>query len=210
MDIRTNRNHGWHMGFYEDRDTANQYIEMAKGFDDRELIEVLRKHLPDVAKVLELGMGPGVDLDILKKYFHVTGPDFSQFSFDRYSDANPDSDLLHLDAVTIETDRVFDGIFSNKVLHHLSDEDLAKSVRRQKEVLFENGIAMHSFWRGEGVEEHQGLKFVYQTEDRLRAIFYTISPLLMSLSTQKWTTTTRCIFLQTHDRSCRTPAGRPV
>lgn len=159
------------MGFYEDIETANQYIEMAKGFDGRELIEVLRKHLPDGASLLELGMGPGVDLDILKKYFHATGSDFSQFFLDRYREDNPESDLLRLDAVTIETDRVFDGMFSNKVLHHLSGEDLAESVRRQKEVLSENGIAMHSFWRGEGVEDHHGLKFVYQTEDSLRECF---------------------------------------
>lgn len=159
------------MGFYDDKETANQYIEMAEGFDGRELIEVLRKHLPDSATVLELGMGPGVDLDILNKHYRATGSDFSQFFLDRYRDAKPGSDLLHLDAVTIETDRVFDGIFSNKVMHHLTNEELAESVRRQKDVLSEDGIAMHSFWRGTGEEEHQGLRFVNQTEENLRAIF---------------------------------------
>ena len=29
---------------------------------------------------------------------------------------------------------------------------------------------MHSFWRGTGVDEHHGLRFVYQTEDSIRSI----------------------------------------
>jgi len=29
---------------------------------------------------------------------------------------------------------------------------------------------MHSFWRGAGIEEHHGLKFVYQSEDSIRSI----------------------------------------
>ena len=29
---------------------------------------------------------------------------------------------------------------------------------------------MHSFWCGTGVDEHHGLRFVYQTEDTIRTI----------------------------------------
>jgi len=73
--------------------------------------------------------------------------------------------------VGLETDRVFDCVYSNKVLHHLTIEQLSKSLHRQKEVLSRNGLVMHSFWRVEGMEEHHGLRFVYQTEDSIRAIF---------------------------------------
>ena len=159
------------MGFYDDEKTANQYIAMAEGYDGRELIDILRARLPDGASVLELGMGPGVDLDILRRRFRATGSDYSQFFLDRYRDAHPDSDLIRLDAVELETDRIFDCIYSNKVLHHLTDEQLRKSLLRQKEALSRNGLVMHSFWRGDGVEEHHGLKFIYQTEDSIRAIF---------------------------------------
>ena len=159
------------MGFYDDEKTANQYIAMAEGYDGRELIDILRAHLPDGASVLELGMGPGVDLSILRNHFRATGSDSSQFFIDRYCDAHPDSDLVRLDAVGLETDRVFDCIYSNKVLHHLTIEQLRKSLLRQREILSGNGLVMHSFWRGDGVEEHHGLKFIYQTEDSIRAIF---------------------------------------
>ena len=34
------------MGFYDDEETAQQYIAIAEGYDGRELIEILRNHLP--------------------------------------------------------------------------------------------------------------------------------------------------------------------
>ena len=52
----------------------------------------------------------------------------------------------------------------------LTDEELTASLCRQKEILSVPGLIMHSFWRGAGIEEHHGLKFVYQTEDRIRSI----------------------------------------
>jgi cyclopropane fatty-acyl-phospholipid synthase-like methyltransferase len=159
------------MGFYDDEKTALQYIELAEGYDGQELIEILRMHLPPKASVLEIGMGPGVDLKILKKYFQVTGSDNSSFFLDRFRESNPDADLLCLDAVGLETERSFDCIYSNKVLHHLTNEELIKSLHRQKAIFSDTGLVMHSFWRGRGIEEYHGLKFVYQTEDSLRSMF---------------------------------------
>ena len=159
------------MGFYDDRETANQYIKMAEGFDGQALVNVLREQLPAGASVLELGMGPGVDLDLLSEHFKAVGSDISQFFLHRYREKNPGADLICLDAVELRTDRVFDGIYSNKVLHHLSLDELSQSVRRQRDLLNSNSLILHSFWRGEGEEEHHRLRFVYQTEESLRAIF---------------------------------------
>lgn len=47
------------MGFYDDEETALQYVAMADGYDGRDLIEVLRSQLPDGSSVLEVGMGRG-------------------------------------------------------------------------------------------------------------------------------------------------------
>jgi len=159
------------MGFYSDEKTALQYIEMARGYDGRALIEVLKAHLPPGSSVLEIGMGPGVDLQLLSEHFRVTGSDNSPFFLDRYLKNHPEADLLHLDAVELATERRFDCIYSNKVLHHLTEDELLKSLRRQKVVLSDNGLVMHSFWLGTGVDEHHGLKFVYQTERSLRTLF---------------------------------------
>lgn len=166
------------MEFYDNEETAKQYIAMAAGYDGRELIEALRIHLPEGASVLEIGMGPGVDLKILKKYYQVTGSDNSQFFLDRYCKLEPDADLLYLDAIELDTERRFDCIYSNKVLHHLTNDKLTKSLQRQRTLMSDTGIVMHSFWRGTGIDKHHGMKFVYQTEESLRSLFDSVFNIL--------------------------------
>lgn len=154
------------MGFFDTEKGVEQYIKMAEGYDGAKLIKILQKYLHKDSTVLELGTGPGKDLDILKKTYKITGSDNSQIFLDKYKEKHQDADLLLLDAVTIHTDRKFDCIYSNKVLHHLPKEDLVKSLQRQKEILNRNGIAFHSFWKGSRVEEIEGLLFTYyKTED---------------------------------------------
>ncbi len=123
------------MGFFDTAKGVEQYIKMAEGYDGAELIKILKKYLPENSTVLEIGIGPGKDLDILKKLYTVTGSDNSQIFLDKYKKNHPDTNLLLLDAVTMKTDRRFDCIYSNKVLHHLTKEDLTKSLQRQKEML---------------------------------------------------------------------------
>lgn len=159
------------MRFYETEKGVADYIEMADGYDGKELIARLQSHLQPGATVLELGMGPGKDMVILAESYSVTGSDFSDVFLDRYRGIDPDADLLRLDATTIETDRRFDAIYSNKVLHHLSDAELARSVDRQAGVLTSGGIVLHSFWYGARVEEIADMTFYYRDEDFLRAVF---------------------------------------
>ncbi len=93
---------------------------MADGYDGAELIALLRRYLPEGSSVLELGMGPGKDLDLFRQSYRVTGSDISRVFLDRYRKDHPEADLLLLDATSMDTDRTFDCIYSNKVLHHLS------------------------------------------------------------------------------------------
>jgi cyclopropane fatty-acyl-phospholipid synthase-like methyltransferase len=159
------------MGFYNDKETAQKYIEMAEGYDGRELVDILIRHLPPGAEVLELGMGPGKDLDMLGEHFQAAGSDLSEYFLERYRAAHPDADLLLLDAIELQTDRRFDAIYSNKVLHHISDEELEKSLVRQKAVLRDGGHILHSFWKGTGVEDYgEGLQCFNREADGLRSI----------------------------------------
>ena len=154
------------MGFFDTEKGVEQYIKMAEGYDGTELIKILHEHLPANSTVLELGIGPGKDMDILKRTYRVTGSDSSQMFLDKYKMKHQDADLLLLDAVTMKTDRKFDCIYSNKVLHHLSKEDLVNSLQRQKETLNTNGIVFHSFWKGSKIDEFEGLLFTYyETKD---------------------------------------------
>jgi len=159
------------MGFFDTEKGVEEYVKMADGFDGTELIKILQKFLPEESSVLELGMGPGKDLDILRKTYVVTGSDNSQIFLDKYKEKNQNVDLLKLDAVTLSTDRVFDCIYSNKVLHHLTTEDLKISLKKQKKILNSNGILFHSFWKGNKTENMEGLLFVYYELETLRELF---------------------------------------
>ncbi len=65
------------MGFFDTENGVEQYIKMAEGYDGAELIKNLQKYLPKSSTVLELGIGPREDMDILKKSYAVTGSDNS-------------------------------------------------------------------------------------------------------------------------------------
>jgi trans-aconitate methyltransferase len=153
------------VGYYDDPQNAKEYVEMAEGYDGRALVDVLRAHVPEGASILELGMGPGKDLEILAQFYQVTGSDSSQAFLDRYWAQNPKADLVLLDAVSMDIDRRFDGIYSNKVLQHLTRKECQESLHRQASVLNAGGLALHALWYGDKEEEFSGLRFVYHTED---------------------------------------------
>ena len=158
------------MPYYDEPNNVQQYIDMAEGYDGRELVAALTKYLPEGAMVLELGMGPGTDLELLARHYRVTGSDNSRVFLDRFRSMNQDADLLQLDAETIKTTRRFNGIYSNKVLHHLSPEQLHNSFNRQHAILLREGIALHSFWLGNREETMHGLRFQYYQEEFLHSL----------------------------------------
>ena len=158
--------------YYNTKESAEEYIKAAEGFNGKGLIEKLEKVLPRGSALLELGSGPGSDWEILNKLYSVTGSDFSSEFLKHLIKSNPDGEFIELDATTLLTDKKFDGIYSNKVLHHLTDEQLDESITRQHEVLNPNGIICHSFWRGTGSEVFKGLFVNYQEEEDLREFYF--------------------------------------
>jgi SAM-dependent methyltransferase len=151
------------MGYFDTNEGVDEYIEIAEGYDGRELIEILRSHVPSGSSVLELGMGPGKDLALLQPHFQATGSDGSAIFVDRYRALEPSADVLILDAVNIDTERRFDAIYSNKVMHHLPKQDARRSLAAQHRTLNPGGIALHSLWFGDELEEHHGLLFQQYT-----------------------------------------------
>ena len=159
------------MSYFDDKQNIEEYVKMCEGYDGKEHIDALRTFLKPGSTMLELGMGPGKDLDILKEFYEVTGSDFSQTFLDRYKEQNPEARLMILDAVKMNTDKTFDCIYSNKVLHHLSKQDLVESISNQCRTLTNRGIVLHTFWRGNKEENLHGMRFVYYTEEQLQSIF---------------------------------------
>lgn len=157
--------------YYQTDESVNEYIKLAKGYDGRELIEKLKIVLPAKSSVLEIGVGPGTDLEILNEYFEVVGSDFSSKFLDLIIEKHPNYKLLLLDAVTLKTKKRFDGIYSNKVLQHLTDNELKESINNQYRILNENAIICHSFWEGENIEIIGGIIHNYHTNDELEKLF---------------------------------------
>ena len=157
--------------YYKTKESVEAYIKLAKDVDGGQLIAKLNNYLPSNSLLLEIGSGPGTDFQILKKDYKVVGSDYSTEFLRRLISNNINDEFLNLDAVTLRTDKKFDGIYSNKVLQHLTDEELRISILRQANLLNFNGIICHSFWKGEGEEVFKGLLVNYQTDESLRILF---------------------------------------
>ncbi|NND94763.1 MAG: class I SAM-dependent methyltransferase [Flavobacteriales bacterium] len=157
--------------YYKTKESVDEYIRVAKEVQGAELINKLSEFLAPNSRLLEIGSGPGTDWNILKSNYDVVGSDNSREFLSYLASKNPSGMFLELDAVTLDTDEKFDGLYSNKVLHHLNDEELIDSIKRQCEVLNENGIICHSFWKGEGSEVFRGLYVNYHTKTALKDCF---------------------------------------
>jgi cyclopropane fatty-acyl-phospholipid synthase-like methyltransferase len=158
-------------GYYKTIASVKEYITLAKDVDGAQLIEKLKQYLPKNSSLLEIGSGPGLDWKLLNKYFEVIGSDNSKEFLNHLKASNPNGLFLSLDAGSLDTDKRFNGIYSNKVLHHLTNEELTKSIERQHSILNSDGIICHSFWRGEGSEIFKGLFVNYHEKQNLKTLF---------------------------------------
>lgn len=158
------------MDFYNDPAKVDEYEKMCEEYDGTELYHILENNLKKGSSLLELGCGPGNDLAYLKDKYAVTGSDYSDEFLHRCGERFSDLPFLKLDAVSIKTDKVFDCVFSNKVLHHLTQEDLAKSFRRQQEVIAPNGLFAHTFWIGDKEFTMEGMLFIYHNKAKLTGL----------------------------------------
>jgi cyclopropane fatty-acyl-phospholipid synthase-like methyltransferase len=156
--------------YYDNAENVENYSKFTPAHDGALLVDALSAYLPDGSTVLELGIGPGKDFKLLCERFKVTGSDFSSAFLDRYRALDPSAELLQLDARTLETERCFDAIFSNKVLIHMAAEELQQSFARQHALLNDGGLIMHSFWNGAGQKEFDGLTLVYHNANDLTAM----------------------------------------
>lgn len=157
--------------FYQTEETVQQYLELADGYDGALVVDKLYRHLSSQSNLLELGSGPGKDLALLKPLYNVTGSDFSPLFLSKIAKEQPEIPLLELNAVDIQTDLRFHCIYSNKVLHHLSKDELKQSVANQLKRLEPGGLVCHSFWKGEGEEFHSGLRFQKYTAPEIIKMF---------------------------------------
>ncbi len=174
------------MNFYEDSENVDKYIEMCKDYDGSNIYELLKKYLEDGKAVLELGTGPGFDIPFLNEHYQVTGSDYSEEFLVRCKDKFPDINFIKTDAKNIDINEKFDCIYSNKVLHHLTKDELSLSLLGQAGILSPGGIIAHSFWLGEEDQVMEGLLFTYYRKERLLDIISENFEVLTTMSYQEF------------------------
>lgn len=157
--------------YYNTKESVQEYISMAKGYDGGEAIQELSNFLDPGSEILEIGSGPGTDFGILKSEYRPTGSDNSAEFLKHLNASFPGDPFLQLDASSLETVLRFDCIYSNKVLHHLEDKALEISITRQFKILNPGGIVCHTFWKGEDSEVYNGLLVNYQSDTGLKTLF---------------------------------------
>lgn len=171
------------MSLYDSAEGVLEYAQINEGIDGREHVEKLRSLLEPPAHVLELGSGLGIDLALLAETFQVTGSDRSP-AFRRYAVRQGLAPLLDLDASTLQPDATgacdqpaapqlgpLHAIYSNKVLHHLRPDQHASSIAAQHRALEPGGLVLHTYWRGRGSSESDGLFFQQHEERALSALW---------------------------------------
>jgi cyclopropane fatty-acyl-phospholipid synthase-like methyltransferase len=155
------------MNFYNDPSKVDEYEKMCDEYDGSELYKVLDTYLKNDDTILELGCGPGNDIIHLQNKYIVTGSDLSDEFLLRCKKRFPDLSFQKLDAVSINADKVYDCVFSNKVLHHLTFEELENSFNQQQNVIKPNGKFAHTFWLGEKEFMMEGMLFVFHNKEKL-------------------------------------------
>ncbi len=155
------------MGFYDLPENVDDYINMCSEYDGSPIYVELQKYVGEGKRVLELGSGPGLDMQFLKQHYAVTGSDLSREFIIRLQRKYPDIPFLRINAIDMDVKDRYDCIYSNKVLHHLSKEELVRSLLNQGKILNPGGIMAHTFWIGSGSEEMEGLLFTYYGKDEI-------------------------------------------
>ncbi len=144
---------------------------MCKGLDSSNFKDLILNHLSPEKTMLELGMGPGNDLNWLKKFYKITGSDYSNEFLKRAKEKFKAMELIKIDAITIKTKNSYDSIYSNKVFQHFSLEEFNRSLQRQYELLTTNGVVIHMFWIGNKEFDMDDMHFIYHDKEELIRIF---------------------------------------
>ena len=131
------------------------YTLMVIFSDNKYIIDEFKKRIDKSKKILELGSGPGNDYGVLVQDYDITGSDYSETFLKILRKKFNNDRFLKINALTMETEKKYDVIYSNKVLQHLTTENLAASFKKQYEVLNEGGILFHAMWKGTSSKEKE-------------------------------------------------------
>lgn len=110
-----------------------------------DIISILREELPRFKKVLELGSQKGDDLKLLNEYFEVVASEDTKVKTRYLKDEFIDIRVILLDAISMDTHKKFDCIYSKNIFDNNSLYEISQSFENQKKVLNKEGLIFHIF-----------------------------------------------------------------
>lgn len=125
--------------FFKD---AHEFLES----DRRKFIEFM----PDGAKILDCGCGPGQDSEVFAKLgFNVTGIDITPEFVDMATRRVPEASFIQMDMMEIDLPPdSFDGIWASFSLLHIKQIDISKVLSSLRYIMKINGKIMIALHRG--------------------------------------------------------------
>ena len=147
--------------------TTKIYSIMLLFFKNTFVVDTFIEKVDQSKEVLEIGSGTGKDYETLSKHYNITGSDYSDAFLKILRKKFKGQQFYKINALTMESEKHYDVIYSNKVLQHLTPEQLEKSLLAQYEILNKEGLLFHAIWKGNPNEgKYEGLPDVqYQPED---------------------------------------------
>lgn len=113
------------------------------------VLEYFKETIDKKSEILEIGSGTGKDYKSLSDNYNITGSDYSEAFLNILRKKFKGHEFLKLNVLTMNTAKKFDVIFSNKVLQHLTPEQLKISLAAQYNTLNDGGILFHTIWKGD-------------------------------------------------------------
>ena len=152
------------------RDHAEAFIANTQEADISSLYEAFMEHLPENARVLDLGCGAGnASLYFANAGYSVLAVDgcreFCDYTHDR---VGCPVRCIRFDELDYEAE--FDGVWACASLLHVSKNELPGILRRISRALKPGGIFYASFKYGDGERSRDGRAFSDFTEESLREL----------------------------------------
>ncbi len=148
---------------FNDEKFVKEYCEMLVGYNNSFVVNNFKKYVPENLKVLELGVGPGLDYDTLKDNYNITPSDTSNVFLEMFN-KKYENKAIYLCAKDLDTTDIFDCIFSNKVLQVLNDQEMKESFINQYKILNNKGLLFHCIWID---EKNRNLDSNYTTVSKI-------------------------------------------
>lgn len=146
-------------------DEIFEYFKASEGLEAKLLMARLEKYLEASSSLLDLDGEQSVELMYLRDNLAMHGTEYKEKILNSYETNTEIPNSVK------NVFRKFDCIYSNKVMTHITENQVIESAAKQYNRLNPGGLICHTFWRGDSDVEVNGEKTYYYELEDIRNIF---------------------------------------